>query len=293
MHRRRGFTVIEVMLFFGISGFLIVGLIVGTSSTIARQRYNDSVQDLAEFFRREFAATINTENSRLDAVDGKICLNADGSSSVGGTSEDTEGAYRGRSGCLIYGRLIVIGEMVEDDDDTSIRSYDVIGRELSDYSQLTTVGLRDSLKLAGISVLVRSNPNDPSASACAFNPVGQYKYSPQWLSRAENIDNSDVKRASILIVRSPANGAVHTLILDRALQVQAAINTPCTSGVASALLSEEVIDEFAAADIDVCVGSDDIFALSGRRRNVRILRGGHNSSAVQIMEQDSEANLCQ
>jgi len=290
MHLRRGFTIIEVMLFLGISGFLIIGLMVGTSATIARQRYNDSVEDLAEFFRREYAAAINIQNSRTDTVDNRSCNN----DSTSNNDEDG-GVFRGRSGCLIYGRLIVIGEKADSsnqDERDAIYSYDVIGRELNEKEKSRTISLPEALKLASVNVLVQSSPRNPAG--CTFQPINQSRYSPQWLATIENTTTGRL-RASILIVRSPMNGTVHTLVLKgTALQVQNAATYPCTSNVAKNLLPN-VISNFSFAPdtttpdtaIDLCVGSDDIFAFSGRRRNVRILRDGHNSSAVEIVSQDN------
>jgi len=287
MKTRVGFTIIEVMLFIAISGFLIVGLMVGTSATIARQRYNDSVQDLAEFIRREYSAVINPENDRRNPVDNAIC--AEGGNSVGGTDDDADGAYRGRSNCLIYGRLIVFGESA----DGTVSSYDVIGRELTDSERLSSsTTLIDALKLANINVLVRSNPSSPSLPTCSYQLVGDYQYFPQWSARVERTADSNLATLSILIIRSPINGSVRTLFFNNVIRVRDTVGTSCTSGSAKALLPDNIAD-FTASDVDLCIGSDDIFALSGRRRNVRILRDGHNSSAVKIIDQDSEDNKCQ
>ena len=290
--RYRGFTIIEVMLFFGISGFLIIGLMVGTSATIARQRYNDSVQDLAEFFRREYAAAINIENGRGDAIDNRACLEAGATSPVGGTNADIEGSHRGRSACLIYGRLITIGESI---NDATIHSYDLIGRELDLEERSSTTPLPAALVMANINVLVCSDPTNPAAPV---RTVGDYRYSPQWLARVETTANPRANlRASILIVRSPINGAIHTLILPRALEVQnAQDSSSCSSGTFGTIFSDVLPSitgspdpdpMFRAETFDFCVGSDDLFALSERRTNIRILRDGHNGSAVEILEQDN------
>lgn len=46
---KRGFTIIEVMLVLAITGLMLVGVIAGTYSSIATQRYNDSVRSFSEF----------------------------------------------------------------------------------------------------------------------------------------------------------------------------------------------------------------------------------------------------
>ena len=289
MPNRQGFTIIEVMLFFGISSFLIVGLMVGTSATIARHRYNDSVQDLAEFFRREYSTVVNPENSRNTTItDNVICPEE----LVAGTDAD-DGAHRGRSGCLIYGRLIVIGET----DSNTIYSYDVIGKQVD--NPLLSLGA--ALKEASISVIAHTDSSRPTLCF----PVGQLTYSMQWLARAETTDPTPAPnaRASILILRSPTNGTVNTLYYQGVINVQNASGRSCGAGE---LLANDIIDEFIATniDVDLCIGSDDVFALSGRRRNVRIARGGRNGSAVKIVEDDNvfdpsdptsdpEGNRCQ
>ena len=47
----RGFTIIEVMLFLALSGVLLAGILGGLGGNIARQRYNDAVQDIANIMR--------------------------------------------------------------------------------------------------------------------------------------------------------------------------------------------------------------------------------------------------
>ena len=47
-HKRKGFTLIEIVLFLAITGLLFVGIIVGTNNSIGQQRFTDSVQNFAE-----------------------------------------------------------------------------------------------------------------------------------------------------------------------------------------------------------------------------------------------------
>jgi len=58
---KRGFTLIEVSIFLAITGLLLIGVLGGTYSNIARQRYNDSVRSFAEFFRQMYAEVISPE----------------------------------------------------------------------------------------------------------------------------------------------------------------------------------------------------------------------------------------
>ena len=58
---KSGFTIIEVMIFVAISGMLLVGVLIGISSAIARQRYNDATESFAEFLRQQYAFVINPQ----------------------------------------------------------------------------------------------------------------------------------------------------------------------------------------------------------------------------------------
>ena len=290
---RSGFTIIEVMLFFGISGILIVALMVGTSSTISRQRYNDSVQDFAEFLRREYSAVINPENNRenTNTLGENACPPPPGSSAI--TSDDG----RGRSNCLIYGRLIVVGEEGSNGD---VFAYDVIGRGLTNTEKASSSAttLTGALNLASVNAVVK---NTSASATCPYRTNNEVRYTPQWSASIQTTDSTGSNATvSILIVRSPVNGTVRTLFYDGAINVQqAVVGENCgaaTPSVVSALLPEK-IGSFKATiheeyGVNFCVGSEDVFALDGRRRNVRIARNGHNSSAVKIIDKDSEDNQC-
>jgi len=124
----KGFTIIEVMIFLAISGALLVGVIVGTSATIARQRYNDAVESFAEFMRRQYSVVISPQisshsfSSSCGDTDGLPMLVTrangdqyfnkqwllslfDGDTFVG-TSGGAHNTSRGRSNCALYGIMI-------------------------------------------------------------------------------------------------------------------------------------------------------------------------------------------
>jgi type II secretory pathway pseudopilin PulG len=87
--RKTGFTIIEVMLFLAISGFLFLGIIVGTGNSINVQRYRDSVSSLQSLLQQQFTEVNNVINDNHN-VDCGI---------------DT-GLNRGQTNCIILGRYI-------------------------------------------------------------------------------------------------------------------------------------------------------------------------------------------
>ena len=52
--RASGFTIIEVMLSLAISGMVLVGALLGVSSTISRNRYRDVVESTAALLRNQY-----------------------------------------------------------------------------------------------------------------------------------------------------------------------------------------------------------------------------------------------
>ena len=116
--RLKGFTIIEVSLFLAITGLLFLGVIIGVQSSVFRQRFNDSVQNFAEFLRGVYAEAMNVQS-----------------------------ADSGRSNQAIYGKLITFGEGIGfdgksvDGNGNQAFVYDVVGNIDGD------IGTGDVLKL--------------------------------------------------------------------------------------------------------------------------------------------------
>lgn len=118
---RKGFTMVEVILFLSLSAAILIGLIAGTSSSIARQRYNDAVQDFTSFLQRQYSGVLNVQNSRA----------------AGG----------GQSGQAVYGRLIVFSGNTTDSGSHEVYAWNVVGdaktsAEVKEYSD-TKIALED------------------------------------------------------------------------------------------------------------------------------------------------------
>ena len=59
---RRGFTLVEVALFLAITAAIFVSIAVGTQNSIFQQRYNDAVQNFAEFLRSMYSQVTNVQS---------------------------------------------------------------------------------------------------------------------------------------------------------------------------------------------------------------------------------------
>lgn len=83
-----GFTIIETMLFLGITGLLIAGVMTSVGSSINVQRYRDSIVSLQSILQKQYSEVANVNNT-----------NSGGCASA-------PGAQRGQSDCVIIGRYI-------------------------------------------------------------------------------------------------------------------------------------------------------------------------------------------
>jgi type II secretory pathway pseudopilin PulG len=96
---RRGFTIIEVMLFLAITGLMIVGVMAGVGGSINRQRYQDATTSVLDFFQGQYNTVDNVYSNRPAYI----------SCSEGSLEEGIEQA-RGTSDCSIIGRYITTSD---------------------------------------------------------------------------------------------------------------------------------------------------------------------------------------
>lgn len=107
----RGFTVVEVVLFLGITGLMLLGVFAGTNTLISNSRFQDSVFNLESYLQRQSEKAWNGVNSRTSLS----CSNSTVSSGA---------STPGTSNCLLLGRAVVFR-----DNSATIEAYDVVGSE--------------------------------------------------------------------------------------------------------------------------------------------------------------------
>jgi hypothetical protein len=281
---RKGFTVIEVVLFVAISGLLLVGLLFGVTSSIARQRYQDSVQDLADFLKTQFYAVSNPQlpewfdgrwmgQDMLDYNTGDTCGFAE--PIVGLDYEGNATAVprrRGQSNCQYYGRLITFGENGEQD---RVNVYLVVGMD----------GRGGALSGVPLDDLIASDIFIPA-------PDMADNYYIPFSAQAQSVGVNAPLRAAILIARPPRSGGVRTFIATQPFGENYDLTQSWRilkdgSGDPSEIFPDTAFTGTNAfrltGELNICVGSDDIYAIGGVRREIRIKAGGGNASAVEIM----------
>lgn len=182
-----GFTIIEIMLFLGISGLMIFGILAGTGTAINQQRYRDSVNSLVMRLQQQYDDINGIQNSRTANW---TCVNG-----LPADNEGVPGVSRGASGCVILGRYIVGSE-------TSLTTQPVIGQEVSNSDAA------DDVK-----ALVEMKP--------VLSTTQQQTYPLEWNARMvqHSQGSTDAASFSMLIVRSPLSGSVRTFTSEGVLSV--------------------------------------------------------------------------
>lgn len=301
---RRGFTLVEVALFLAITAAIFAGIAVGTQNSIFQQRYNDAVQNFAEFLRSVYSQVTNVQ------------------------SEGT-----GRSDKAIYGKLVIFGE--DSDNGNNITTYNVIG----DIGDIGGGNVLDLLGGLNANVVVE---NAGGYQAVGFVENYKPRWSSQIQTRAGWDDGYKIFTGLLLVVRHPRSGTVYTYVAeDETIRVGNSISeatgridsansiidgipekmavcgeiednedrNKCESDVNKERSDAELMktnamnsvrdmlkdylegDHFRTEDVDFCVNPNGADR-SNLRRDVRIVAGARNASGIEIIpEEDSRCAL--
>ncbi len=304
-HRASGFTIIEVMLSLAISGMVLVGALIGVSSTISRQRYRDTVESAAALLRNQYDLVSRVQiNERANDDDcGDISGDSLGSKILG----DNKGG-RGRSKCSVYGIAVTLGL----ENGHRMQVTNLIGIEYNAYRDSLTadggnadelIGAMSELEL--IKNLKITNLFDKDSTQCQVTGLltdERYK----WDATIETTKKGENAEYIILIVRSPRSGAIHTFTMNYSgstniydsFDYTDIANGTCSNeqnGVLKATIREGLMNNrfTRTEDVKLCINSADMLATYGKRRMIKIEADGHNSSAVVLTNMDDGGNECQ
>lgn len=177
LQHQRGFTVIEVTLFLGITALLFVIAVLGTGNTIRSIRFSDSGRSLAAFVQRQYDDIINGLNTRLG-----------NESCTAGVVNTGANQTPGTSNCLLMGRLLVFRV-----NNPTVLQYNVVGTAPAsvNYSQSDT------------QLISAFNPQ-------AITNSGVVTYDIPWqafLSGSKRLDDNQAVTA-LLLIRSPKSSRV-------------------------------------------------------------------------------------
>ena len=175
---RRGFTIVEISIFLAITGLLFVGITAGVQNSIFQQRYTDAVQSFADFLRSTYDEVLNVQS-----------------------------AGAGTSDSAIYGKVIVFGEDGQPDGSQVVYTYTVIGGAEANSNG----GANDCRDLHGVFQFL----GDCFGADVAKDNKGEIEgiigsYAPRWSTRIQKTNPPDRFTGTVIIVRHPDSGRVHT-----------------------------------------------------------------------------------
>ncbi len=200
-HKFAGFTIIETMLFLGLSGVLIVVLIASSGASINLQRYRDSTETFKLVLQQQYADLLSVQNGRTPNW---ACGSDAVPANKGANNEDV-----GQSECMLMGKYV----RVENGD---IAIYRVIGYGKEPANPTNDI---DTLKANYILNVSRADVSESKIEwgAEITHPVS-IKGSPNPLPQSP-------RKLGILIIRSPTSGQIYTFANnDTAVPDKASIN---------------------------------------------------------------------
>lgn len=180
-----GFTVIEVMLFLAVSGLMILGMFVGISGSINRQRYDDAVFSFQDYMQGQFNLVDNVRNNRDLNYTCEPGLIAEDSTpdEARGTSED----------CTIVGRLV-----------TTTNGRDFISEPVFSTSGTIDTSGDDAVLLDSMQLTL--GPSD------ATNDHDDYTLAWSTKVYTDSANPGTSNSAQLLIVRMPTSSIVRTYL---------------------------------------------------------------------------------
>lgn len=183
--KQAGFTIIETMLFVGITGLIMAFMLVGVSTQLNHRRYQDASNSLLSYVQSQYNLVSNVNSARSAS---EVCIDHQVKAAETGDEND---AGRGTSDCTIVGRLLRSVEGGTGISSTQvIATVDAASLPLQRGDSDTKV-LQDARLTTGLNV---------------------DQYSTQWNTKlvrpAPNGDQAGT--FSILITRMPTTGLIHT-----------------------------------------------------------------------------------
>lgn len=219
---KKGFTIIETLLVLSISALFAVGMMVGWSANINRERYNDAVNTFKSDLQAVFDEVKNPTNSRAVKVKCNTSTVA-----VSLSVDNTTGQDRGSSNCVLLGKLILFSSpknwiYYAREDYTVI---DIIGKDI-DISKDCSGPCNNSIeaiKATKLTLSVGKNQvTPPTRTTLEWNSTYKTvtdnriksgttrKFSGNFFNK-RSVGNSIDK---VILVRSPLDGSVLAFGLD-------------------------------------------------------------------------------
>ena len=271
------------------------------------QRYNDSVNDFAEFLRNVYNEVGNTANLKQGESGTTRREKCTIWASSPGSDRKLNGTV-GRSDCALYGKMILFNW----DNAGTPYIYDLVGDAVDLYYNPVedSSNALDALEKVGAGILAKSCVAASSSGSCSYAlgyAGSEIKYTTPWQHRIENTnrDTNNLASYTLVIARAPTDNTVHTFVLGKnATQILAntrgashrgGISSSDSSNSSSLRVLASRYSEIPDEGLNFCIDQDTGGDSNDRRRNVRINANASSADAVEIVQMDSTAaggNAC-
>lgn len=253
---KSGFSIIEVMLVLAITGLMLIGFLGGAFLSIARQRYTDSVRSFAEYLRTNYSEVISPE-----------------------------GLGEGNSNTVILGKAIVFSP-----DSTDVYSATIIGDASLDLPVSGSIIEELGSSVVNARLYCGTDENGDPSTADYYVPLWQAEFR-ETNDEAAGTSIDEPFTGTVIISRAPSSGTVHTAY---ARDLVYDIKNACIpdNDAASEAFQRDLKDNPGAFSIGeavgICLKSED----SPLSREIRIAADGRNTSAISVLDTDTEENRC-
>lgn len=253
-----GFTIIETTLYLAISGMMILGLLIGITGALDRQRYRDSVNSLAAFLSGEYDRVTNTQNDNNDSIKGE-CAEGDVRLNTGAFT-----VARGTTDCTVIGRYISSG--TNPSGEPVLFVGNIYGTQEVEA---------DGAGVSDIDAILASQP-------VANNLFNEQSYALEWTMRVVKAGAPEaIKQFEIFLIRSPIGGGVNTFVVQD--HVPIVTDDSRTLQARKAELADIIKNaESRRGILKLCV--NDNLGQVRNRSGVSVAAGAGASASVKVLE---------
>lgn len=283
---KKGFTIIETMLVLSISALFAVGLMIGWSVNINRQRYEDAVNT----FKSDIQAVFNEVENPKNSAGRVACVN-DRLGSMLNTDTTNTSTDRGTTNCIILGKIIMFDQVATLHGDrmhnTEFKIYNLVwddSIDLSHENNHMSALSRGVVSIDFNSEEIKNLEWGANIKMVTDNRNGAFKTGYRTSHGTLN---------SILIIRSPLDGSILVFGSDGLPNNKSAIDNMKKSRRDSIkpTINEGALLNDSDRTFNICIrntGASKTIggeAIYGRNK---ILKIGNSSSSIQVAPLDGD-----
>lgn len=250
-NNKNGFTIIELILFFGVAGLLTVAILAGSGMAVAQQRYRDSVHTLRSVLQDQYSEVANVLNDRRDSLtcnSSGVISEAPGGASPRGTSET----------CVMMGRFI------------------------QSYNPDSSTADGEALHIHPVIASMSGSP-DPDIISDT-EAISQYNLSLhtdryeerrlEWdsIAQVQGLSGASGHQFSILILRSPLSGSILTYS-----------SSGSTVSNPNSMVNAGNLD----SDLTLCIDPAAGGVVTSERMAIRVAANASNQGGVEMLSQEA------